>query len=152
MPTGARWIAERYHAGQIDKLGQPYINHLARVVVILRRRWPDAGSDEIDAAWLHDVLEKTAAEAEGLLAERIPPRVVDIVEQLTHPPDLSYLRWIEVMAARRDVAVIRIKLADIEDNWTAVRSAGLAEEAELVTQRYAPATKILEAALAALDR
>ena len=78
--------------------------------------------------------------------------MVDIVEQLTHPPDLSYLRWIEVMAARRDVAVIRVKLADIEDNWTAVRSAGLAEEAELVTQRYAPATKILEAALAALDR
>jgi len=151
MASTARQIAERLHAGQRDKLGGPYINHLTRVVMNLRRRWPDAGPDEIDAAWLHDVLEKTDAGAEDLLAERIAPRVVDIVEQLTHPSDLSYIDWVRVMVARRDVAVIRIKLADIEDNWTAVRTVGLAEDTGLATERYAPATEILEAALAALD-
>ena len=151
MTNTARQIAQRFHAGQSDKTGRPYIDHLAQVVVSLRRRWPDVGPDEIDAAWLHDVIEKTDAEAEDLLAAGIQPRVVDIVEQLTHPDDLPYLRWIEVMAARRDVAVIRIKLADIEDNWNAVRAAGLPEGAKLTAQRYAPATAILEAALAALD-
>lgn len=151
MVITARQIAQRFHAGQTDKTGRPYTEHLAHVVVNIRRRWPDVGPDEIDAAWLHDVLEKTDAEAEDLLSAGIAPRVVDIVEQLTHPDNLPYLRWIEMMAARRDVAVIRIKLADIEDNWNAVRSAALPEGPKLTAQRYAPATAILEAALAALD-
>jgi hypothetical protein len=50
-------LARRLHAGQADKGGQPYIEHVERVARILVERFPDATPEQVHAALLHDVLE-----------------------------------------------------------------------------------------------
>src|SRR4051794_36028950 len=45
-------IAEQAHAGQTDKAGEPYIEHLERVAASVD------GLDEKIVAYLHDLLEK----------------------------------------------------------------------------------------------
>ncbi len=52
----ARTLATEAHAGQIDKAGQPYIGHVARVAAAVR------GDDDAEVvAWLHDVAEDCPA-------------------------------------------------------------------------------------------
>ena len=141
-------LAARLHAGQTDKAGAPYITHLARVAAILQRRWPDATADEVAAAWLHDSLEDTGASEASLLAEGISPETIRIVRAVTRPEGSDYLDWIGALAASRDVSVLRVKLADNEDNRDPARVAALPGAAERVATRYEPARVILESGLA----
>ena len=140
-------LASRLHEGQTDKAGAPYITHLARVAAILKRRWPDASADEIAAAWLHDSPEDTEATETSLLAEGISSETIRIVRAVTRPEGSDYLAWIEALAASRDVPVLRVKLADNEDNRDPARVAALPGATERVTTRYEPARKLLEAGL-----
>jgi (p)ppGpp synthase/HD superfamily hydrolase len=141
-------LAERLHAGQTDKAGAPYITHLARVAGILKRRWPDASDDEIAAAWLHDCLEDTEATEDSLLAAGVTPETIRIVRAVTRPEGSDYLDWIGTLAATRDVSILRVKLADNEDNRDPLRVAALPGAAERVATRYEPARIILESGLA----
>jgi len=145
--TIARQLAEQYHLGQVDKAGMPYIFHLERVAANLLRRWPDATEDEIAAAWLHDALEDTAATPADLRAAGISDRAIAIIKAVTKPEGINYLDWIETLAASADQSVIRVKLADNEDNRDPVRVAALPGAAERVATRYEPARVLLEAAL-----
>lgn len=52
MVKQAKELAYRAHAGQTDKAGRPYIEHVARVAAMVKS-WPAA---EV-VAWLHDVAE-----------------------------------------------------------------------------------------------
>jgi len=141
-------LAERLHAGQSDKAGAPYITHLARVAGNLQRRWPDATPDEIAAAWLHDSLEDTEATEATLLAAGVTPETIRIVRAVTRPEGKDYLDWISDLAATRDVSILRVKLADNEDNRDPVRVAALPGASERVATRYEPARIILESGLA----
>ena len=51
--AAARALAEERHRGQVDKAGQPYIGHPARVACRL------SGEDEQVVGWLHDTVEDT---------------------------------------------------------------------------------------------
>ncbi|MFT3811027.1 MAG: HD domain-containing protein [Micropepsaceae bacterium] len=140
-------LAARLHDGQTDKAGAPYITHLARVAAILRRRWPDASADEIAAAWLHDSLEDTGATETSLLEAGVSPETIRIVRAVTRPEGSDYLDWIGTLAAARDISVLRVKLADNEDNRDPARIAALPGAAERVATRYEPARIILESGL-----
>src|SRR5699024_8102125 len=50
--TEAKTLAQQAHAGQTDKAGRPYIEHVARVAAQVAF-WPEAEA----VAWLHDVVE-----------------------------------------------------------------------------------------------
>lgn len=50
--------ARAAHAGQTDKAGRPYAEHLRAVAEGVRRRGGDA--EQIAAAWLHDAVEDDA--------------------------------------------------------------------------------------------
>ena len=140
-------LAARLHDGQVDKAGVPYITHLTRVAAILKRRWPEASADEIAAAWLHDSLEDTGATEASLLAAGVTPETVRIVRAVTRPEGSDYLAWIETLAASGDVSVLRVKLADNEDNRDPARVAALPGASERVATRYEPARRILETGL-----
>jgi (p)ppGpp synthase/HD superfamily hydrolase len=140
-------LAARLHAGQTDKAGAPYVTHLARVAAILQRRWPDATPDEIAAAWLHDSLEDTEASEASLLVEGVSAETVRIIRAVTRPERSDYLMWIGALAEGGDVSVLRVKLADNEDNRDPVRVAALDGGAERVATRYEPARRLLEAGL-----
>ena len=140
-------LAARLHDGQVDKAGAPYVMHLARVVAILKRRWPDASADEIAAAWLHDSLEDTEASEASLLAAGVSPETIRIVRAVTRPEGSDYLAWIKALAVSGDVSVLRVKLADNEDNRDPLRVAALPGAAERVATRYEPARQLLEVGL-----
>lgn len=70
-------IAREAHAGQRDKAGRPYTEHLAAVAEGVRVR---GGSDEqIAAAWLHDAVEDDALSERWLADAALPQQVKDMV-------------------------------------------------------------------------
>lgn len=99
-------VAHAAHAGQVDKAGRPYIEHVARVALAVE------GDDEAEAvAWLHDVLEDCPAHAH--LVAKFPPPVVQAVV------DLSRTRFGDAFYywnIRRNSLALKVKLADVADN------------------------------------
>lgn len=136
--TIARAIAHIAHHGQVDKAGNPYIGHPARVAALLR----DRGEREevIAAGWLHDVLEDTHLTAEDLNAAGVGWSTLNIVARVTRREGVSseeyYLGIYESLDARR------VKKADIADNTSPERLA-LLDDATVVrlTRKYAKALR-----------
>ncbi len=132
----AKDLAHRAHAGQVDKAGRPYIEHVARVAV--------AVSDDPEAeavAWLHDVLEDCSRE---FIDEfwRFPASVTKLVHYLTRVPGWRaqdyYNRISECPLA------LRVKLADIADNSDEARLSLLDDKtAARLRRKYAKARNAL---------
>jgi (p)ppGpp synthase/HD superfamily hydrolase len=111
-------LARRYHAGQRDRLGAPYIDHPRAVAGLLAGASPACQA----AAWLHDVLEHTGATGADLLAAGLPAEVVRLVEVLTRRPGEDYLAFIDRVCA--DPAAVRVKIADALHNLDPARDFG----------------------------
>ena len=120
LVTLAESLARRYHAGHVDRLGAPYIDHPAAVAGLLAAAGAPATWQA--AAWLHDVLEHTAATAADLAAEGVPAEVVRLVEVLTRRPGEDYLDFIGRVCA--DPAAVRVKIADALHNLDPARDFG----------------------------
>lgn len=100
-------VAHAAHAGQVDKAGRPYIEHVARVALAVE------GDDEAEAvAWLHDVLEDCPAHA--YLVAKFPPIIAEAVVDMTRAPGRSegFYYW----SIRQNSLALKVKLADIADN------------------------------------
>lgn len=143
---------EAAHAGQTDKGGFPYTDHLKRVWQDVRARLTtlDLDSDEKlaieHAALLRDVLEDTATTAQDLLDRGYPARTVALVRALSRPEGEgrpSYQDWIKGIAASGDRGLILIKLADNRDNADPKRIAQLPEAQRGIARRYARAYQVL---------
>ncbi|MFF1923333.1 HD domain-containing protein [Streptomyces sp. NPDC058221] len=74
-------IAREAHAGQRDKAGRPYAEHLAAVAEGVRIR--GGSDDQIAAAWLHDAVEDDALSARWLAGAALPQQVRDMVLAVT---------------------------------------------------------------------
>ena len=118
----AEVLARRHHAGQVDRVGTPYIDHLRAVADFL------TGTPETwqAAAWLHDVLEHSDATADDLLADGVPAEVVRLVEIVSRRPGEDYLAFIERVCA--DPVAVRIKIADTLHNLDPGRDFGPSAE------------------------
>ena len=114
----AEALARRYHAGQFDRLGVPYVEHPRAVAGLL------AGAPEPlqAAAWLHDVLEHTDATAADLAAAGVPAAVIRLVENLTRRPGEDYLDFIGRVCV--DPGAVRVKIADTLHNLDPARDFG----------------------------
>ncbi|MFI7181452.1 HD domain-containing protein [Streptomyces anthocyanicus] len=113
--------ARAAHAGQTDKAGRPYAEHLRAVAEGVRRRGGD--DEQIAAAWLHDAVEDDAL-TEGWLAEApLSRRTKDIVLALTkragEPPEAYAARILATPGARL------VKEADLAHNADPARLAVL---------------------------
>lgn len=74
-------IARAAHAGQTDKAGRPYTEHLAAVAEGVRAR---GGTEEqIAAAWLHDAVEDGAVSPGWLEEAELPHSVKEMVRAVT---------------------------------------------------------------------
>ena len=133
----ARSLATEHHAGQVDKAGEPYLGHIERVANRVSHLAPEV----VAAAFLHDVLEDTAATQAELAAAGIPATVIESVVLLTKtggPLDAYYAR------IRENPAALAVKLADIADNSDPARQARLSPEVrERLTRKYARAVAAL---------
>lgn len=103
----AESVARKAHAHQVDKQGEPYIEHCRRVAESL------VDPIEQSVGWLHDTLEDTDIGAEGLLA--FPLLVRQGVIALTRARNETYEDYIERISQSDDF-LIRVKLADLRDN------------------------------------
>ncbi|MFE0063279.1 HD domain-containing protein [Streptomyces sp. NPDC059003] len=103
-------LAKRAHAGQVDKIGVPYIVHVRAVAAGLA----PMGDELVKASLLHDVLEDIDWTAEGLRKAGIPARVVEIVEAVTNTSGMSYEEKIRRITA--DPQATLVKVADNAHN------------------------------------
>lgn len=135
-------LAADAHAGQVDKAGRPYVEHVRRVATYVDR----SDAYAIAAALLHDVLEDTLTTPAQLLELQIPEVVVEAVERLTRKseqPAPDYYREILSHPLSREV-----KLADLADNTDPDRLAQLPDAQRLrLIRKYADAYQALGACL-----
>ena len=103
----AQALAEYAHSGQVDKGGQPYINHPLAVAGKV------TGDDLKVIALLHDVLEDTFVSYDTLV-NLFGQRIADAVNALTRKQDETYEMFIE--RVRLDDLARIVKLADLEHN------------------------------------
>ena len=121
----AELLARARHAGQVDKAGQPYVEHLRRVadaaeqraVMAAVARLPIDVDAVVQAAWLHDVIEDTSTTAADLLHAGYAPGVVAMVDLLTKPEiSVPYDERIAKIIDSGNLGAILIKISDNEDN------------------------------------
>lgn len=131
----ARELAQRAHAGQRDKAGRPYIEHVARVAAACA---DDPAAEAV--AWLHDVAEDHPAHR-SVIVNTMPYRVwraVDLLDRSASPRHLYYIR------IRCNPLALRVKLADITDNCDEARLALLeVEAADRLRRKYSTAMAAL---------
>ncbi|MGW2698862.1 HD domain-containing protein [Streptomyces sp. NPDC001340] len=127
-------LARTAHAGQTDKAGRPYAEHLAAVADGVRARGGDA--EQIAAAWLHDSVEDDALSAEWLTAAALTDRTKAIVRAVTkragEEPEAYARRILATPGA------LLVKQADLAHNADPERLAVLAEPTrKRLTEKYA---------------
>jgi len=138
-------VADRAHAGQLRKSGEPYITHPVAVAEILA----DIGLDSstIIAALLHDTVEDTDYSLADLNRD-FGSEVSTLVDGVTKLDKLTYGPTAEaetlrkmVIAMSRDIRVLVIKLADRLHNartWKFVNADSALRKARETLDIYAP--------------
>ena len=101
-------IAAAAHAGQMDKAGKPYMDHVIRVALGV-----PCGDAKI-VALLHDVVEDSCWSLGMLKAEGFSDVIVAAVAAMTHKMGESYDDYIERVKLNPLATVV--KLSDLADN------------------------------------
>ncbi|TWI07929.1 RelA/SpoT family protein [Aerolutibacter ruishenii] len=118
------------HAGQTRKSGEPYITHPVAVAQVLAEQGLDV--ETLVAAILHDTLEDTPLDYDGLVAE-FGDTVAELVDGVTKLDKLQFRDRQEaaaesfrkmLLAMARDLRVILIKLADRLHNMRTLGAQG----------------------------
>lgn len=130
MPTleDAILLAAQAHRGQVDKVGQPYILHLLRVMLRL-----DGEQAQIVGV-LHDLVEDTSYTFADLRAMGYAEELVQALDCLTRRSTESYEAFIERASA--NPLARRVKLADLEDNMDIRRLPAIGEKDLARLNRY----------------
>ncbi|MBF0145440.1 MAG: bifunctional (p)ppGpp synthetase/guanosine-3',5'-bis(diphosphate) 3'-pyrophosphohydrolase [Magnetococcales bacterium] len=122
-------LAARYHEGQVDRSGQPYILHPLRLMMQL-----DDPSHQM-IALLHDVVEDTPITLKDLEREGFSESVLSVVDLLTHRAEDSYEDYIARLKPNR--VARKIKLLDLIDNMDVRRLDHVPDERDWARmQRY----------------
>lgn len=108
-------IAEKHHAGQVDKAGRPYMEHPLRVMKAM------SNDAERIVAILHDVIEDTDLTLDQLAAEGFPGYILEALDSVTRRDDETYEAFV-ARAARNPIGR-RVKYADLQDNADLARIA-----------------------------
>jgi (p)ppGpp synthase/HD superfamily hydrolase len=129
-------LARRFHAGQVDKGGRPYIEHVLRVMDAV-----DTDQEKLVAV-MHDLLEDTPLTSSDLHCVGCPPQIVDGVEAMTKRAGEDYEDFIRRAAAH---PIARgVKAADLADNANESRLVVLGPEmAARLRTKYASAQALL---------
>lgn len=105
-------IAQKAHAGQVDKAGKDYIFHPMRVASYM-----DTDIEKA-VAYLHDVLEDTDVTVDEL-RNQFPDEIVDAVITLTRKQKETYSEYIQRIAKSK--LAKKVKVADLLHNLDITR-------------------------------
>ena len=136
-------MSKTWHEGQVDKAGQPYWTHPARVAQNLRS-WPgfDELSDEdkeraLCAAYLHDVLEDCEVSRVELLDNGFGMGIMHPVYLLTKEENFTTIENY-CFKIRANKIARAVKLADLSDNCNLQRQALLREQGFVIDEEKYP--------------
>ena len=131
-------IAQEAHKGQLDKGGNPYIEHPLYVASQV-----DTMELKIVAV-LHDTLEDSDMTANDLKKEGFPERIVDAIVMLTHEDgdEEAYLDYIRRVATNTMAAAV--KRADLMHNMDMSRIQKPTEKDLKRRAKYEKAFGLLE--------
>lgn len=129
-------LAEKYHEGQEDKGGEPYIGHPLRVMEGVET------FEEKVLAVLHDVLEDCDVSEDELIKEGIPKELVEKLKILCKGKNEEYFHYINRI--KNDKAAIKVKLSDLKDNMDLKRIKQITEKDIKRLEKYKKAKEILE--------
>ncbi len=101
-------LAKVAHAGQVDKGGNPYINHPIAVSEMLE------SEEEKTVAILHDIVEDTAITLDDLRKQGFPEHVVEAVQTLSKGKGIAYEDYIENV--KKNKLALAVKIADMTHN------------------------------------
>ena len=105
--AAARALAERRHAGQVDKAGLPYITHPQRVAGRLES--PEAQV----VGWLHDTVEDTDLTVADIEA-RFGPETAAAVDAISRREAEDWPDYLERIKA--NPVARQVKISDLIDN------------------------------------
>lgn len=131
-------IAQEAHKGQMDKGGNPYIEHplhVASQVETLELKM---------IAVLHDTLEDSSLTAADLVEAGLPEEVVEAIVVLTHEDgnEEAYLDYIRRVAGNKLAA--RVKKEDLKHNMDMSRIQSPTEKDRKRCAKYKKALRLLE--------
>ena len=139
-PDDALEIARRYHGGQVDKAGEPYIGHIERVVGYLKEEQHE--EEILCIAALHDVVEDSGVSEEMLRSMDVPEYVIEAVLLLSRNVESSDDYYGRI---KNNEKTRLVKLADIRDNMNEIRLARLDEVTQKkLREKYSKAIALLE--------
>lgn len=123
----------------IDKSGEPYFNHLFRVMQNCQN------SQAKVVAMLHDTLEDTLISYRDLIILGFPKDIVDIVLLLTKKPEENYDDYINKILSSKNPVALEVKYNDMLDNSNPSRLEKLSpEQQKRLTKKYQVIGKIKE--------
>ncbi len=130
-------LAVQAHRGQVDKVGQPYVLHLLRVMARL-----DGEQAQIVGV-LHDLVEDTGYSFDDLRALGYAEEIVQALDCLTRRPDETYEQFL--IRASANPLARRVKRADLEDNMDIRRLPMIGEKDMERLNRYIAAWQWIQA-------
>jgi (p)ppGpp synthase/HD superfamily hydrolase len=142
----AKDLAHRAHAGQVDKAGRPYIEHVSRVAAACA---DDPIAEAV--AWCHDLIEDGDSCFLDEFAGEMPDSIFWPVWTLSRTTAGTEDRYYDRI--RVSSIALRVKLADIADNADEARLALLDEAtASRLRKKYASALEALTGSSARAGR
>ena len=114
LESAARALAERRHAGQVDKAGAPYIGHPARVAARLDS--PEARA----VGWLHDTVEDTGLALDEV-RETFGAEIAAAVDAVSRRPEEAWTAYLQRVKA--NPLARQVKISDLIDNSNLSRLA-----------------------------
>lgn len=132
-------IATQAHQNQVDKAGQPYINH---PLAVMGRVETEA---EKIVAVLHDVVEDTPVTLAELRKHGFSQEVLAAVEAMTKVEWMSYGDYLEQVKA--NPIALKVKIADMMHNMDLSRIAHPTEQDYQRLAKYQAILPELQAAV-----
>ena len=127
-------LATKYHNGQTDKGGEPYINHPIHVAEQMQ--------DETTTivALLHDTLEDTKLTA-GEIEREFGGIISKACQDLTHRQNEPYMNYIERVS--QNPIAREVKIADLRHNMDITRLSHVTEKDMIRRQKYMKSLMVL---------
>lgn len=106
-------IAVKYHSGQTDRAGKPYILHCLRVM------FSGETIQEKIVGVLHDIVEDTLITFNDLINAGFLKKIVEAIDCLTKRPGEKYQDYLNRI--KTNPTAIKVKLNDLKDNLDVTR-------------------------------
>jgi len=128
-------LAAKYHEGQEDKGGNPYVFHPIRLML------KAVTEEEQIVAVLHDTIEDTDLTLDDLRNEGFSERIVEAVDTLSKRKKEPYEDFI--VRIKQNPLARRVKVYDLQDNMNLSRIKKPSEKDKKRLEKYSKALDVL---------